>query len=314
MCTLICIDFVFPQIKKYNFIFNSNILDIMQKLVQNQKNTLKSNNYQFKVGTGMEISYLGLIFSSDKRKQILLFLREEPKSIEEIISVLNACPASVYPQIKLLKEGHLLYKEENKYYLTLIGKAVAEKMKSMIDTAEALESKYDFWISHKLDSIPPHLLKRIGDLKCSAFARPLDENSMFFPHTEFVENIDKSEFIKGVSPFIHPLYPKMFLDFAERGINVSLVVTEPIFDRMRTEFGTEMKKFLALANAHVYVYDKEMLLSLAITNRFLSLGLFYNNGIYDHVNDIICFESDALRWGEDLYTYYEGLSREVKEI
>jgi len=262
----------------------------------------------------MEISYLSLIFSSDKRKQILLLLKEGPKSIEEIISFLNACPASVYPQVKLLKEGHLLYREENKYYLTLIGKAVAEKMKSMVDTIEAFESKYDFWTSHKLDGIPSHLLKRISDLKCSTFARPLDENSMFSPHTEFMENIAKSECIKGISPFIHPLYPKIFLNFAERGINISLVVTEPVFDRMRTEFKTEMKKFLALDNAHVYVYDKEMFLSLAVTNCFLSLGLFYNSGIYDHVNDIICFGPEALRWGEDLYTYYEGLSREVKEI
>jgi predicted transcriptional regulator len=266
------------------------------------------------VETGMEMPYLDMIFSSDKRKQILLLLREGPKSIEEIISFLNAGPASVYPQIKLLKEGHLLYREKNKYYLTLIGEAVTEKMTSVVDTIEALESKYDFWNSHKLEGIPPHLLKRISDLKCSTFARPLDESSMFSPHTEFVENIAKSEFVKGLSPFIHPLYPKMFLYFAERGIAVSLVVTEPVLERMRTEFRTEVEMFLNLDNAHLYVYDKEMLLSSAVTNCFLSLGLFYNNGIYDHINDIICFEPAALHWGEDLYNYYEGLSKKVKKI
>ncbi len=262
----------------------------------------------------MELSYLDLIFSSEKRKQILLLLREGPKGIQDMMDVLNAGPASVYPQIKLLKEGHLLYREGDKYFLTTLGKAVADKMKPVVDTVESLESKYEFWNNHKLDSIPPHLLKRISDLKCSTFASPLDESSMFSSHMEFVENIAKSEFVNGISPFIHPLYPEMFLSFAKRGINVSLIVTEPVFDRMRTEFRDEFEQFLALDNTHAYVYDKEIFLSIAVTNCFLSLGLFYNNGIYDHVNDVICFEPAALCWGADLYTYYKGLSREIKEI
>jgi predicted transcriptional regulator len=266
------------------------------------------------VGIGMEINYLDLIFSSEKRKQILLFLRESPKTIEEIISFLNAGSASVYPQIKLLKEGNLLYREESKYYLTVIGKAVTEKMKSMIDTVEVLEGKYDFWSSHDLGGIPSHLLTRISDLKCSTFARPLDESNLFMPHTEFVENIAKSGYVKGISPFIHPLYPKMFLNFAESGIKVSLIVTDAVFERMKTEFRPEIERFLTLDNTSIYVYDREILLSLAVTNRFFSLGLFYSNGVYDHVNDIICFEPLALRWGEDLCAYYEGLSREVKKI
>ena len=262
----------------------------------------------------MENSYLDLVLFSEKRKNILLLLKEGPKSLEELKNSLKASPTSVQPQIKLLKDRYLLCGTRKKYELTLLGDTIAENLQSLADTMETLEEKYDFWVSHKLDGIPPHLLKRISDLKCSTFARPLDESSMFSPHTEFVENIAKSEFVKGLSPFIHPLYPKMFLHFAESGINISLVVTEPVFERMETEFRPEVEKFLALDNTHVYVYDKEMLLSCTVTNCFLSLGLFYTSGVYDHVNDIICFGPEALRWGEDLYTYYEGLSREVKEI
>lgn len=260
----------------------------------------------------MKISFVDLVFSSEKRKKILMQLREGPKSMEEIVDILNVSPTSVYPQIKLLKEGHLLYREKDKYKLTLIGEAVAEKMQPFLDTVETLENKYDFWSNHRLDSIPPHLLKRISDLRCSTFARSLNESSMFSPHEEFVENISKSKFVKGISPFIHPLYPKMFLYFAERNVDISLVVTESVFNRLKTEFRSEVEKFLAVDNAHVYVYDKEIFLSSAVTDRFLSLGLFYNNSAYDHVNDIISFESRALNWGEDLYTYYERMSREVR--
>jgi predicted transcriptional regulator len=262
----------------------------------------------------MKISYIELIFSSEKRKKILVQLREGSKSMEEIVDSLNVSPTSVYPQIKMLKEGHLLYREKDKYKLTLIGEAVVEKMQSFLDALETIEGKYDFWSSHRLDSIPIHLLNRIGDLNSSVFAKSLNESSMFSPHDEFVENISKSKFVKGISPFIHPLYPKMFLYFAERGIDVSLVVTESVFNRLRTEFRSEMDKFVALDNAHVYVYDKEIFLSCAVTDCFLSLGLFYNNSTYDHVNDIISSDPRALHWGEDLYTYYEKVSREVRSF
>lgn len=262
----------------------------------------------------MKISYVDLIFSSDKRKTILVQLIEGPKSIEEIVGVLNVSPTSVYPQIKMLMEGHLLYREKGKYKLTLIGEAVAEKMQPFLETLETLGNKYDFWCGHRLDSIPPHLLKRIGDLKNSAFAKSLNESSMFSPHEEFVENISKSKFVKGISPFIHPLYPKMFLYFAERSVGVSLVVTESVFNRLRTEFKSEMEKFLELDKTHLYVCDKEIFLSCAVTDLFLSLGLFYNNSAYDHVNDIISFDSRALQWGQDLYTYYESISKEIRSL
>ena len=262
----------------------------------------------------MKLSYLELIFSSEKRKEILLLLREGPKKIEEIETALGVSSISLYPQIKILKQRHIVFQQKNEYRLTSIGQAIVEKMKPLIDTAVTLEDKYNFWATHNLDGIPSHLLERIGDLKHCTFCKPLDQENMFSSHPEFADNIAKSEFVKGISPFIHPLYPKMFLNFAEQGIGVSLIVTDSVFSRMKTEFKPEVTKFLNLNNTHIYVYDKEMLLSIAVTNCFLSLGLFFNNGIYDHINDVICFEPEALRWGEALYAFYENQSYEVKQI
>lgn len=262
----------------------------------------------------MENSYLDLVLFSEKRKNILLLLKEGPKSLEEIKNSLNASPTSVQPQIKMLKERGLLCGNRKRYELTLLGDIIAENMQGLVNTMEALENKYDFWSDHRLDGIPLPLLKRVGELKNSTFTKPLDEGSMFSPHTEFVENLSKSKFIKGISPFIHPLYPKMFLQFAEKGVDVSLIVTEPVLERMKTEFRPEVEQFFILENTHLFVYDKELLLSVAVTDSFFSLGLFYTSGAYDHMNDIIGFDPKNLRWGEDLYAYYEGLSEEVKEF
>ncbi len=62
----------------------------------------------------MEASLLDLVFLSEKREKFLLLLREGPKSIKEIENSLNYSSTSVQPQIKILKERYLLYREDNK--------------------------------------------------------------------------------------------------------------------------------------------------------------------------------------------------------
>ena len=62
----------------------------------------------------MEASLLDLVFLSEKREKFLLLLREGSKSIKEIENYLNYSSTSVQPQIKILKERYLLYREDNK--------------------------------------------------------------------------------------------------------------------------------------------------------------------------------------------------------
>jgi predicted transcriptional regulator len=65
----------------------------------------------------MEISLLDLILLSEKRKNVLLLLLEEPKDIETIKKTLNASATSVQPQVKKLKEQHLIVQEKDLYKL-----------------------------------------------------------------------------------------------------------------------------------------------------------------------------------------------------
>lgn len=257
---------------------------------------------------------LELIFLSEKRTGLLLLLKESPKSIEEIMADLDINLVALLPQIKRLREKKLLIREGNICRLSPLGEAITGKMEVMVDTLRLFASNYDYWKDHLLEGIPPHLLKNIHELTPCTFSEPKALTHFFEPHREFVENIEKSSSVKGVTPIFHPLYPEMFLRFAEKGTDVSLVLTEAIFERVRKEFSFQIEKFISLKNTHLYVYKNDMKLATVVTDCFFTLSLFSLNGTFDHQKDVLSFEPRALKWGEELFEYYRLNSEEIKEF
>lgn len=69
-----------------------------------------------------------VIFRSEKRKNVLFLLLEGPKDINTIKKTLNANATSVQPQVKMLREKHLVVQDKDLYRLSKIGKIIVEKV------------------------------------------------------------------------------------------------------------------------------------------------------------------------------------------
>ncbi len=74
---------------------------------------------------------------------------EGPKDINTLKKTLKASATSVQPpQIKMLKEKHLVIQDRDVYRLSEIGKIIAEKMKPpLLDTISVLEENADYWLT-----------------------------------------------------------------------------------------------------------------------------------------------------------------------
>ena len=262
----------------------------------------------------MNSPLLELIFLSERRKDLILFFRDGPKSISDIKKNLNVGLVAILPQLKKLRENSLILKTGDIYSLSPLGIAVADRMQPIIDVLNLFESNYEYWANHAVESIPDPLRKRIGELDNCTFSEPPDRTRLFEPHREFVENLVKSKKINGIASIFHPLYPSLFLAFAKNGMDVSLLVTRPVYQRTKKEFGAELSEFLKFENASFYVCSKKIELSHVVTDRFLSLTLPFSDGTFDHKEDVLCFDSDALHWGEDLFVYYRNVSDKITEI
>jgi predicted transcriptional regulator len=261
----------------------------------------------------MNPSLLDLILFSEKRKDFLLLLKEGPKDIEEILERLQVPRTALLPQIKKLKEECLVTHEEGMYRLSTIGEIVVEKMQPLLDILSVFEKYEEFWAGRKLSPIPPHLIKRISELGDYRLIEP-DLSHTFDLNSEFVKYLLNSSCTHMFFSYFHPQFPSIFLNLATKGIEISLVLTEAVYLRLVEDFKEEGKEFLKMENTSLYILEKtgmEIPALIAAANRIMVLGLFNESGRFDR-QYVISFEPQAIKWGEELFDYYRGMSREVK--
>lgn len=108
----------------------------------------------------MRSSLITILLSSEKRTDLLLLLKEKPRTIEEINDKLDTNSVAILPQLKKLKEYELVIHEDKVYDLSPLGKIIARKMEPLIEVIRLLEeSGDDYWSGHKFGRVPPGVFK-----------------------------------------------------------------------------------------------------------------------------------------------------------
>lgn len=93
---------------------------------------------------------------------------------------------------------------------------------------------------------------------------------------------------------------------------VSLIITEPILEIIKKDYSKELRAFLSLENARLYTI-KEARIAFIVTDAFMTFSLYKRNGEFDFTTSLISFEPSAIKWGEDLFEYYQKMAVEVKQ-
>jgi len=261
----------------------------------------------------MENTLLDLILLSEKRKNVLLLLLEGPKNIETIKKALSASATAVQPQVKKLKEQHLIVQEKNLYTLSEIGRVVVEKMKPLVDTLAVLEENADYWADREMSEIPPFLLRRINELgHCTIIEPPIDH--MFEMIPEYVKNVRIAKKLEAAIPYFHPLFPSFYLEIAEKGISISIVLPEYVLKRWVEDYREQTEQYLKKENAKLFVCrDYERIPAIVAADNFMAMALFPKSTVFDR-KYVLCFEPGALAWGKELYGYYEQRSEQINNI
>ena len=254
-----------------------------------------------------------LVFLSDKRKKILLFLRDKPRSMAEIQEYLSSDPVSILPQIKKLKEGKLVVQKGHTYKLSIMGIVIADKMPSFLDTLEVLNENYEYWTKRNLEGIPPFLRKRIFELKNSKLILP-EVSHMFELNPEFVEKLHLSTRIFGFTSYFHPSFTTLYSEIAKNGVEISLIFTDPVLQRFKKDYIEELRAFLSFENVRVFIFPRDVKIAdFTVTDKFFLLTLFPREKVFEH-ESLLSEEPEALKWGNDLFSYMLKEATQVKEV
>ena len=253
---------------------------------------------------------LSIVTTSEKRKNLLLLLRQGPKTLDEIRAVLTVTTTGMLPQIKILAEHGLVKKEGGSYRLTAMGEVVADHLGGLVGTLAVFEQEGEFWRQHDLSALPPHLRRRIRELAgyrlISSSAEELYES-----HPEFREQILRSTSVRGFAPILHPIYPQFFLALAKKGVEISLVLTESVYAKCERQYGEMLREGQGHPNASLFVTGEEFRFAFIVTDLYFSMAMFFKDGRFDTKVDLTSFEPASLQWGEDLFTYCLERSRQV---
>lgn len=95
---------------------------------------------------------------------------------------------------------------------------------------------------------------------------------------------------------------------------MEIVLTKAVLERLKNDCRDELGTLLDSKNTVVKVCEENLKLpTIAVTEKFMYICLFDKQGKYDH-RKVMSFDASALRWGKELFMYYNELSQEVIEI
>lgn len=249
---------------------------------------------------------------SQKRRDLLLLLKEGGRTIEEIVDILNVTPTGMLPQIKKLKEEFLVIQGDREYRLTPLAEILVEKMKPLLDTLEVIEKHKNLWENRDLSDLSPAFLERLNELKPYSLVKP-DPDKIFETSSVFLKNIEKSKNILSLSSIFHPALPEIFLKTEDKNIKITIIITKRIYERLKNDFEEELKLYLARKNRQLFVCADEMKIAmLTKTESFMMADFLTWKGDYDQ-ESIIAFEPASLKWAEELIFHYKGNAQEIKE-
>jgi predicted transcriptional regulator len=69
-----------------------------------------------------------------------------------------------------------------------------------------------------------------------------------------------------------------------------------------------------MQTAQLYVSDKDIRLASGVTDGFCSISLFFKDGGYDSLRDLVSHDSSAIGWGKELFDYFQASSTQIKSL
>lgn len=262
---------------------------------------------------GTKIGLTELVFRSEKRRNLLLFLKDRPRYIDEIQDHLCVDPVSILPQLKKLKDRKLVIQKDHTYELSIMGKAIVDKMPPLLDTLEVLEDNFDYWSRRNLEGIPQVLRRRIGELKNCKLIRP-DLSHMFELNPEFVENFLRSRQVLGFSSYFHPSLISLYLELAKKETEISLMLTGPVLQRFKTDYRDDLQTLIEFEHVNLSLFPKDpKLAGFTVTNRFFLLTILPEIKFFE-TESLFSFDPEAFKWGTDLFSHLQKEAVRVKVI
>ncbi len=245
-----------------------------------------------------------LLTCSDLRKNLILTLNNGAASLADLRQHTGVSSTAAIHALRELEKDHLTTQDDKRNYtLTNVGKILALKLACLVKATNVLAEHAPFWLEHDLSGIPEIFLKDIGSLEESHLltSTPTD---VFKAFSTFVMLLENSRQIRGVSPIFTPDLVEIFVGLVAKGISIELIVTREVLDKMLEVSPRGPLKEALGANLKLFVIEQNPKTAFTVTDYFVTIGLYRFGESYDYSDELLCYSTEGIRWGNMLFDYY----------
>lgn len=247
------------------------------------------------------IDEIRFLCNSKVRIKILNSLYNEPKTMRELNNLALLSYSSISNNLGKLEREGFLVKKDRKYYLTNIALLNLFNCSDFNNSLHVANAFSDFLRTHDISPFCNDTLRDISALDGSRLVESVSVD-ICKPHNEFKSHIESANTLKVIFSYLHPDYPKMIKKLLDKGVNIEILVNKDILDVFIGQLGVNfIKDAISNGKLSLKYLTNNVKLSLAISDTFVSIGLFKIDGSFDDNRLLISEENSAILWAEDLF-------------
>lgn len=255
----------------------------------------------------MRSSLITVLLSSEKRTDLLIFLKEKPRTIEEINSELDTNSVAILPQLKRLKENGLVVQEDKLYSLSLMGKILVRRMESLVKAFRLLEDNYDYLTDAKSGGVPPIFFKLMEELMAYIPDGYQEDSSLVYE--KMTEAFYSSKQIFLIISYPDLRYPGICAEYAKKRLKLSIILTRSVFEKFSQEFKEELDILSLLENSEVYVLGSDITPpTLAVTDTIVFTSFPSGKSDGSESNSMVSVGEKAVHRGQKIFEHFKALA------
>lgn len=228
------------------------------------------------------------------RLKILASLYDSPQNMREITKTTGLSYSSISSNMHDLELKDMLYREQNRYFLTNSTRVRIENVLEFKRVIMLLNEFFNILDGHIVDMIPN---ESAAELYLLGKARLMESSGVDAYRTyNFIENsLSEAESVKCIMPFFYEPFFDILAKLASRNKDVEIMVPENLLD-----------SFLEKSDIETFIpFEEYNSFLLIITENVMILGFFLENGNYDQNRLLISKNEESLAWANDLFKNFK---------
>lgn len=267
-----------------------------------------TDNSHYLENQGEDIKFLAV---SNVRTKILLSLYDGPKKLAYLRDKTGIASSTIIHGLGQLENRKWIVRRGDNSYITSKGKIILLNLIKIMQKLETIKKQQIFWKNHNLNGIPLKLQKNIH-LLSESYLVEVKLDNLEEPFTKYLELLSNAKNICAVLPVCFSRHTDAIQRILVNGGFVKLILDKNILKQFIEQFNTfDMIKFVKRGSLEILVVQDNLEVACVVSENFASLGLFFENGVYDTSCLLMGHNISALDWGKSLFQHYKNLGENI---